>query len=187
MVSRDDRIDSTVNDDAPLREAEVHREMKLTVLRFIVKLLLVILAVWAIFTFVFGIDRVSGDSMYPGLRDGDLILYYRLEKDYRIDDVVTFTLSGTTYQARIVAQEGDTVDLSKDGQLIVNGNVQQEEIFFPTEDMKNDISYPYTVEADSYFVLCDYRTAGIDSRTYGTIPQSAFAGKIITVLRRRGI
>jgi signal peptidase I len=49
------------------------------------------------------------------------------------------------------------------------------------------VSFPYTVEEGSYFVLCDFRTASVDSRSYGTIPQSDLAGKVITLLRRRGI
>jgi signal peptidase I len=125
--------------------------------------------------------------MYPRLRDGDLILYYRLEQDYAIDDVVTFVENDKTYYARIVAQGGDVVDLSAEGQLIVNGNVEQEEVFFETDPIDGGIEYPYTVQDGGYFVLCDYRIASADSRIFGTIPQSDLDGKVITVLRRRGI
>jgi signal peptidase I len=110
-----------------------------------------------------------------------------LENDYQIGDVVTFKLEDTTFLCRIVAQGGDVVDLDEDGQLLVNGAVQQEEIFYPTYAQDGDVTYPCTVEEDSYFVLCDYRTIGFDSRTYGTIPRDTLDGKIITVLRHRGI
>jgi signal peptidase I len=162
-------------------------KQKEIVLRFITKLALVLLSIWAIFTFVFGIRQISGEFMYPRLRDGDLIFYYRLEKNYQIGDVVTFKLDDATFTCRIVAQDGDVVEVNEEGQLLVNGNVQQEEIFYPTEPQDGDVTYPYTVEEDSYFVLCDYRTIGFDSRTYGAIPRSTLDGKIITVLRRRGI
>jgi signal peptidase I len=79
------------------------------------------------------------------------------------------------------------VEVNTDGELLVNGNVQEEEIFYPTEPQVGDVTYPLTVEEGSYFVLCDYRTIGFDSRTYGTISQKDFDGKVITVLRRRGI
>jgi signal peptidase I len=160
---------------------------KEAVLKFIIKLALVFLTIWAIFTFVFGVRQVSGETMYPRLRDGDLILYYRLENDYQIGDVVTFEMDDATFYGRIVAQGGDVVDLDEDGELLVNGNVQQEEIFYPTESQDGDVTYPYTVETDSYFILCDFRTTSFDSRTYGAISQSTLDGKIITVLRRRGI
>jgi signal peptidase I len=162
-------------------------KQKETVLRFFTKLAVVLLVLWAIFTFVFGIRQVSGETMYPRLRDGDLILYYRLEQDYQIGDVVTFRLKDSTFYCRIVAQGGDVVEVTDDGQLIVNGNTQQEEIFYETMPQNGDVTYPCTVEEGSYFVLCDFRTVGFDSRTYGTIPQSDLDGKVITVLRRRGI
>jgi signal peptidase I len=162
-------------------------KQKETVLKFVIKLVLVILSVWAIFSFVFGIRLVSGETMYPRLRDGDLVLYYRLEQDYQIGDVVTFKLNDSTFWCRIVAQEGDVVDLDTSGQLLVNGNVQQEEIFYPTEPQEGDFTYPYTVEEGSYFVLCDFRTEGFDSRSFGTVSKSTIDGKVITLLRRRGI
>jgi signal peptidase I len=162
-------------------------KQKETVLKFVIKLVLVILSVWAIFSFVFGIRLVSGETMYPRLRDGDLVLYYRLEQDYQIGDVVTFKLNDSTFWCRIVAQEGDVVDLDESGQLLINGNVQQEEIFYPTKPQEGDFTYPYTVEEDSYFVLCDFRTEGFDSRSFGTVSKNTIDGKVITLLRRRGI
>jgi signal peptidase I len=158
-----------------------------TVVRFILKLAVVSLALWAIFTFVFGLYQVSDETMYPRVRDGDLILYYRLEQDYEIGDVVKFPYSTYEYLGRIVAQGGDVVDLSTDGQLLVNGIVQQDEVFYPTYAFETGVTFPYTVEEGGYFVLCDYRTASVDSRSFGTIPQSTLEGKVITVLRRRGI
>jgi signal peptidase I len=130
---------------------------------------------------------MHGETMYPRLRDGDLILYYRLEKDYNIDDVVVFKVDDLTCVARIVAQGGDVVDINDNGQLLVNGNVQEEEIFYPTEEFPGGITYPYTVESDSYFMLCDYRTISADSRSYGAVSLQNICGKVITILRRRGI
>jgi signal peptidase I len=158
-----------------------------TVLRFLIKLASVLLVIWAIFTFVFGIRQVSGETMYPRLRDGDLVLYYRLEQDYEIGDVVSLEKNGIKYWGRIVAQGGDVVDLNEDGQLLVNGNVQQEEIFYETEAIDNGQAFPCTVEEDSYFILCDFRTASVDSRTYGTVSKNDLDGKVITLLRRRGL
>jgi signal peptidase I len=115
------------------------------------------------------------------------MLYYRLEKNYYIGDVVTFKVDGNQLAARIVAMGGDVVDLSESGQLIVNGNVQSEEVFYETEALPAGITYPYTVADDSYFVLCDFRTASSDSRSYGAVPRSDIDGKVITILRRREI
>jgi signal peptidase I len=154
---------------------------------FFIRLIVFVLIIVAIFTFVFGIARVSGESMYPRIRDGDLVFYYRIGRNYDIGDVVTFKIGSNRRMARIVAQGGDVVEVNEEGQLLVNGNVQEEEIFYPTEADPGGVTYPYTVEADSYFVLCDFRTASSDSRNYGALAKSEIDGKIITLLRRRGI
>jgi signal peptidase I len=180
-------IAGTTTQEASANRRKERRETLRLFLGFLIKLVLVGLAIWVIFTFVFGIGQIHGETMYPRLRDGDLILYYRLEQDYYIDDVVTFNYEGKQRTARIVAMEGDVVDLSADGQLLVNGNVQSEEVFYPTEAVPAGITYPYTVPEDSYFVLCDFRTASYDSRGYGAISRSELVGKVITLLRRRGI
>jgi signal peptidase I len=65
--------------------------------------------------------------------------------------------------------------------------VEQEEVFYATEAKPGGIEFPYTVPEDSYFVLCDYRTAAADSRNYGAISKADIIGKVITVLRRRSI
>jgi signal peptidase I len=181
---------------APNREPETAqgngarntREQKKTVLRFVCKLAVLVLVVWAVFTFVFGLRLVSGETMYPMLRDGDLILYFRLERDYQIDDVVAFQVDDQSLEARIVAQGGDVVDMTDDGQLVINGNVEDEDIFYSTwPETFSDLTYPYTVEEGGYFVLSDFRTAAYDSRDFGAISAKDLDGKVITVLRRRGI
>jgi signal peptidase I len=157
------------------------------ILEFFVKLGIVCLALWLIFTFAFGIRQMHGETMYPRLRDGDLILYNRLERNYTIGDVVVFKVGTSTCVARIVAQGGDVVEVNEEGELLVNGNVQEEEIFYPTEAEPLGVTYPYTVEENSYFMLSDFRTNTTDSRSFGAVSVNDFCGKVITILRRRGI
>jgi signal peptidase I len=72
--------------------------------------------------------------------------------------------------------------------LIVNGNVQDEEIFYITQQITgSEVEFPLTVPEDSYFVLCDFRTNSLDSRMYGSVSKSDIDGKIISFLRIRGI
>jgi signal peptidase I len=169
-----------------ISKQDFRKEQKI-VLRFFIKLAEVLLAIWVIFTFIFGLRQVRGETMYPRIRDGDLILFFRLQQDYENGDAVAYRLDGARHVARIVARGGDVVELNSTGQLLVNGNVQEEEIFYPTNPEPGGIEYPYTVPEESYFVLCDFRTAGDDSRLSGAISKNDLDGKIVTVLRRRGI
>ena len=154
---------------------------------FLIKLAVVLLAGWILFGFVFGVAIMEGEDMYPRIRDGDLLVYYRLQEEYHIGDVATFSQDGRRYTGRIVAQGGDTVDISEDGQLLINGSIQDEEIFYPTETVEGGISLPYTIPEGEVFLLCDFRTTGVDSRTYGSVELGKLDGKVITILRRRGI
>ena len=154
---------------------------------FLIKLVVILVAGWILLGFVFGVAVMEGEDMYPRLRDGDLMVYYRLQQEYHIGDVVTFSREGRRYTGRIVAQGGDTVDLTEEGQLLVNGSVQDEEIFYLTEPVEGGISLPCEIPEGSVFLLCDFRTNATDSRGYGPVELDSLDGKVITILRRRGI
>lgn len=175
------------SENEKLKRIESEKSQKLSIFCFFVKLFSFLLIIWVMFTFIFGVFQMRGESMYPRIRDGDLLMFYRLENKYCIGDVVTYEINGKRCTARIVAMGNDVVELDASGQLTVNGNIQSEEIYYPTEVLSGGISYPYSVPEGGYFLLCDFRTNGIDSRSYGAVLEDNIDGKIITVLRRRGI
>ena len=155
---------------------------------FLLHIAVTVAAVWVVFTFVFGMMTAPDETMYPRVRNGDLVLFFRLEQTYNVGDVVAIREDGRRYLGRIAAVGGDTVDLSDDGDLIVNGNVQNEEIFYPTlKDEDSSVQYPVELKEDEYFILSDFRTEGADSREYGPVIRSQVKGKVIALLRRRGI
>lgn len=156
-------------------------------LAFAVKLGIVALMAWILLGVVFGLAVMEGEDMYPRIRDGDLMIYYRLQQEYHIGDVVTFVREGKRYTGRIVAQSGDTVALGEGGELLVNGSVQSEEIFYPTEPVQGGMTFPCELPWGSVFLLCDFRTNATDSRSYGWVELEELDGKVITILRRRGI
>ena len=116
------------------------------------------------------------------------MLYYRLENRYAANDVVVFEKNGKTYTGRIVARGGDTVEITDDAGLIINGSsVVENDIYYSTPKYDSDVAYPLTLAEDEYFILCDYRTGAKDSRAFGPVRQNEFKGKVITVLRRSGL
>lgn len=139
-----------------------------------------------LFSQVFLLCRLNGNSMFPALKDGDLLIGFRLHKDYGKDDVVLFRMDGKTCAARIAATEGDVVSLDDSGQLYVNGAIQAGDIMFPT-NAKEGIEYPYEVPEGHVFLLGDYRTRATDSRDFGAVPVEEIEAKLISILRRRGL
>ena len=63
--------------------------------RFLVECVVVIVAVYLIFHFCIGLAFVSGHSMEPSLKDGELVVFYRLDSAYQPDDIVIVHRKGT--------------------------------------------------------------------------------------------
>ncbi|MEE3419919.1 MAG: signal peptidase I [Lachnospiraceae bacterium] len=140
-----------------------------------------------LFTFVFGITQAADNSMAPAVRAGDIILYYRLDKSYIKDDAIVVNENGGMQVRRVEAVAGDTVDFDENG-FLVNTNLQvEEDIYTETLPVTGGPTYPVTLSDDQVFVLGDNREAAVDSRVYGPVSISGTCGKVMTVIRRRGI
>ena len=43
------------------------------------------------------------------------------------------------------------------------------------------------MDAGRYFIMCDHREGGRDSRYFGAIDEDAITGKVMTVIRRTNL
>ena len=152
----------------------------------IYRLLVITLIVYLLFSQVFMIMRVRGNEMFPAIKDGDLLIAFRLQQEYLKNDIVIYSVNGENRFGRIIAKENDVVNITGEGVLIVNGTTQSGEIMYPTYP-GDLLSYPYRVPEGHVFILGDYRTQTEDSRQIGTIPLEDLKAKVITFLRRRGL
>ena len=155
-------------------------------LSLILRIVLLVIVLWLIFSQVFLISQVHGNSMVPSLKDGDLVLGFRLQGEYQKGDLVVYDLEDGRHVGRIAAGPGDYVDISPEGELLVNGTAQTGEILYPTYP-GDKLTYPYHVPEDSLFILGDYRTQSSDSRDFGAVSMDDVQAKVITLLRRRGL
>ena len=154
-------------------------------LSFLIKIGVTALIVWALLTWVVGLYVNHSNSSYPMLKDGDLCLTYKLGTVVRGDEVA-YLCEGQIRFGRIVGTAGDVVDVNE-GSITINGYGVFEDAVYPTTAEGAKIAFPYTVPQDTVFVLNDYRDDPTDSRVYGGIPLESLRGKVIMVLRRRGI
>ncbi len=153
---------------------------------FVLKNAVILLVFVLLFTFVFGIMKNPEPSMSPAFKDGDLIVFHRYtQSGYMPRDAIVVEADGQKQVRRVIATEGDTVDITEDG-LLINGALQQEpEIFQKTERYQEGIDLPVTVPEGHVFVLGDNRESATDSRIYGMVETDNTAGKVIAVIRRR--
>lgn len=153
---------------------------------FFIRLGIFLLLLYFFFTKILFLSRVDGMEMFPSLKDGDLALGYRLQQEYRTDDVVAYEENGKTCFGRVIGFGGDEIDIDGSGDVKINGISESGEIMYPSED-GGTLKYPYKVPENSVFVLGDYRTETGDSRSYEAIPIEKIKGKVLTILRRRGL
>ena len=154
----------------------------------LVKIVLILLMGYIVFTFFFGVWRMNGISMVPSISDGDLIIFYRLDKQINPGDIVAFNKNGKKHFLRVVATEGQIVDITKDGELLINNHVEENESFFKTKKAESSsIEFPCKVEKGSVFVISDYRDDYDDSRSFGTIKVNDIEGKVLSILRTKNV
>ena len=155
---------------------------------FFKKLLMTIVVLYSLFTFIFGFQVIYNDDMFPKMVPSDLLIYYRLDKEFYVGDVVVVGKNDADYALRIVASGGDEVDISDEGQLIVNGSYQAEtNIFYPTgeyDETAVDIKFPMKLKENEVFVLGDMRKGAKDSRYFGQVEKNEIKGKVFALYRR---
>lgn len=154
----------------------------------LLRVVLIAVVCWGFFHYLFLITQVKGMDMFPAVKDGDLAIVFRLQQEYAKNDVIVYRTETGLKFGRIVARATDNVTIDDSGSLTVNGTTQTGEILYPTyPEEDSSLAYPYQVPENSVFVLGDYRTRSTDSRLYGAISLDQVVGKVITILRRRGL
>lgn len=153
-------------------------------IEFFIKIAVTALVIVILVIYVVGIYVNQSNSGYPMIKDGDLIITYKLGTILK-DDEIAYLHDGKVRFARVVAKEGDVVNII-DNTLLINDYGAFENAVYPTTAEGATIHFPYTVPEDSVFVLNDYRSDPTDSRMYGAIPLKETKGKVILMLRRRG-
>lgn len=167
-------------------EAELKREEEKNRLfgsiRSTVSMLLVTAAAVTLLTiYMFPIMRVRGSSMEPTLQTDDVIVAVK-GKDLKKGDLMAFYYNNTVIVKRVIALEGDIVDINVNGIVSVNGESLEEDYVYQRSLAPCNITMPYTVPEGKVFVLGDHREVSIDSRTseLGCIARGQIIGRVVT-------
>ena len=162
------------------------------ILDWIVSIVVAVVAVLIINQFLFVQVMVDGQSMFPTLHDGDRLFAYRFMYEPKQQDIVVVepflkegTVKGklmfgrTLYIKRVIATEGQTVDI-KDDKVYVDGELFDEPyIAESVRTIAGTLALPLTVPEDSVFVMGDNREHSRDSRdaTVGILRNDQVVGK----------
>ncbi len=149
-------------------------------LRGTVAVLTVVAAVAVLIATLFlPIIQISGDSMSPTLANDDIVVLLKTS-EFERGDMVAFYYQGKILLKRVIALPEDEVAIDGDGNVYVNGQVLDEPYVTNKGLGDCDLEFPYTVPADSYFVLGDLRSNSVDSRNslIGAVSREDIIGKV---------
>ncbi len=145
-------------------------------------ILVAVVAVVVVLTFFFRMVNVDGDSMLDTLTNSDKVIVSDLFYEPNDGDIVVIS-HGQEYSQpiikRVIATEGQTLDINFDtGDVVVDGVVLQED-YIIGETVQGNAEIPSVIPEGYVFVMGDNRTVSLDSRftEIGLVPVTDIIGK----------
>ena len=150
--------------------------------------IIIIVIVLFIKAFIITPIKVNGESMYPTLEEGDIMIlnktayYFNEPKRF---DIVVVDMPNEYLIKRVIGLPGDNI-VFKDDKLYINGTYYVEDYLDKDyiEEAKEKYNaklftedFEITLDNDEIFVLGDNRLRSSDSRTLGTFKYSDIIGK----------
>ena len=145
------------------------------IIKEIIPYIVIVVVVVLIRTFIITPVRVDGDSMKNTLKNGDILLLYKLGSINRLDIIVLDEeKDNEKIIKRVIGLPGETVAIKK-GKIYINDKVIDDEYAYGETSDYDKV----TLEDDEYFILGDNRLISKDSRYFGPIKKSEIKGKIV--------
>lgn len=156
-------------------------------LSWIVTLGMAVIIAFTIRTFLFEPIRVDGESMCDTLQDGEIMLVTKPEYlfgDPQVGDVVVCHYperGNTNFVKRVIGVPGDTITI-ENGVVYRNGEAVEEPYLTPSRNQGSyyDITEPFVLGDDEYFVCGDNRDNSHDSRNYYTLGWGQYQPAAVT-------
>lgn len=164
-------------------QQEVKFSLKREIISWAKTLLVSIVIVGLIITFVGRMMKVEGTSMEPTLHNSDRIITTNIHGDFKHGDIVVIKRKNdTSIVKRVIAVEGDTIDIDfETGSVFLNGMILDEPYINEATLRNVDFSGPATVPTDHVFVMGDNRNHSDDSRNskIGMVDEKNIFGQVI--------
>ena len=116
--------------------------------------------------------KVTGDSMEPTLKNGEIKTYI-VSNSIKRYDIVYFNKENEGLIKRVYGLPGETITI-KNGTVLIDGKEIKDD--FQTFSSEEDKTV--TLKENEYYVLGDNRTTSLDSRNFGPIQKEDIKGII---------
>ena len=163
-----------------LNRIRYRRRFIRTLLNTVAVLIVAAAAAVLISTVFMPVIQISGDSMNPTLRDGDILVTLNTDNVSR-GDLCCVSWQNKMLVKRVIGLPGDTVEISEDGSVSVNGSLLDEPYVSEKSLGQCDAEFPYEVPEDTIFILGDNRLMSVDSRSsdIGCIGKDQIVGRVL--------
>ena len=144
-----------------------------------------LVAIIFISSFFFRHSIVDGDSMLNTLENGDHLVITDVFYTPAQGDIIVFEDYSTGYRKplikRVIATEGQTVQINLSGEVFVDGEKLDEQEYVYENELHGIDYFPlyYVVPEGEVFVMGDHRCCSTDSRYFGSIKTETILGKVI--------
>lgn len=143
-------------------------------------LLTVAAAAVLVATLLLPVLRIYGSSMTPSLYEGDIVVSLKTT-DFERGDIISFYYNNKILVKRVIAFEGEWVNIDEEGNVYVDGRQLDEPYIDEKALGECDIKLPYQVPDGRLFVMGDHRATSADSRstTVGCVMEEQIVGRIV--------
>ena len=166
--------------ETELSKIKYKKKFRSTLFSTISILIVVAAAAVLISTLFFPVVQVSGTSMEPALKNGDVLVLIKSDNVSR-GDMCCFAWQNKTLLKRVVGLPGDVIRIDEEGNVFVI-NEQLDEPYVAEKSLGIcEIEFPYLVPDNKIFILGDQRGSSVDSRSnaIGCVGKDQIVGRVI--------
>ena len=166
--------------EAELARERYNRRYRSVLRSTLYGLLAVAAAAVLIATLLTPVLKIYGSSMTPTLEEGSIVVALK-GSHFEQGDIVAFYYNNKILVKRVIAGPGEWVTVDGEGNVYVN-NVKLNEPYLTEKSLGDrNITYPYQVPADRWFVMGDHRSTSVDSRNtaVGCVADETIVGRIV--------
>ncbi len=181
IVEKQEQDGDTSPKKSNSKEADVNRELFDWASSLVTALIILTIT----FAFLFRLVGVSGGSMEHTLHGNDFLIISDLFYEPKAGDIVVMTkktFSPDSFVKRIIATEGQTVDIDYDSGVVYVDGVKLDEPYTKTPTTRRgDVMFPVTVPPGHIFVMGDNRNGSTDSRVslIGMVDERHILGRVL--------